>query len=118
MKNIHFPVKVSPCEFVKVPLLPNIDIPPSRVGWMYPYNSMLQPIFDIYMLEIFQSGISRRIFDPYNPESQECKGEGINPVNLNFVSIVFFILILGIVCSAFLLLLELCGLNLNKYVNQ
>ena len=116
--NILFSVNISTCAFIQIPILHNVDVPESSLGWMYPYDSMLQPLFDRYMLEIFQSGISRRIFDPYNPESQECKEEGINPVNLNFVAIVFFILILGIVFSAFLLLLELCGLNLNKYINQ
>ena len=36
-------------------------VPPMRQGWIYPINSMLQPIFDQFMADILITGVFDRI---------------------------------------------------------
>ena len=57
-----FSLGIDSCHFLAVPF--NFGLgkqPPSLIGWMYPENSMLQPLFDDYIFRILESGIFDRI---------------------------------------------------------
>ena len=81
-------------------------IPAIWVGWMYPYDSMLQPLFDKFTFEIFQ-GI-QKIHSRYTFNSYHCNNleEDFHPVNFGFVQILFYILISGAVLSLSILVIE------------
>ena len=65
------------------------DFPLSAVGWFYPYDSILQPLFDKYMLELFENGVFNRIVDTIHEKQPDCPAETVPKVNFSFVIIIF-----------------------------
>ena len=61
MSNQIFADNVSYCDFLEVTFESTFDIPPMPQGWIYPINSMLQPIFDQFMAEVLITGVFDRI---------------------------------------------------------
>ena len=91
---------MSSCDYG---MIPAHDIPTSNVGWMYPMNSMLQPLFDSCMQDLYESGITDRILkrleDPCTTKSQF-------QISFDFVMVLFLILAVGIVLALTTLGLE------------
>ena len=48
------------CDIIRMPLR---EIKPTTVGWMYPKNSLLQHMFDKFMIELYQNGIIDRLLN-------------------------------------------------------
>ena len=86
----------------------------NEMGWMYPYHSMLQPLFDKYMLELYQSGTVDRIVKYYDPETETCNEEHYQQITIDFVLIAFICLWIGIGASIVIIILEKCGVNALK----
>ena len=75
------------------------------VGWMYPYHSMIQPLFDRFTFEILQ-GI-HKIQDHYSYINYDCQlQKDFHSVNYGFVAILFYVLITGATLSLIFLWLE------------
>ena len=81
---------------------------------MFPYKSMLQPLFDQYMLELYQTGLIDRIFQSYQPWDTKCIIDGFNQVDLNFVLMMFAILGFGVILSGICLVFEMLGYEILK----
>ena len=95
--------------------LPISDFPVGTVGWFYPYDSILQPIFDRYMLEIFESGVYERIMDTkIGMKKTACQNEPVVKVDFPFVMAIFCILLGGVSISLLILVLELMGIDFLK----
>ena len=60
--------------------LPESEFPQSRNGWFDPYDSILQLLFDKYLLSLFESGVFKRIMETHDSKKLEC------PVNLALMS--------------------------------
>merc|ERR1712062_959487 len=58
-----FPGEVNICDFLTVPLK---DYKPVTIGWYYPKNSLLQELFDKYMLKLYQTGVLWKIENSYS----------------------------------------------------
>ena len=56
--SLYYSGEVNLCDFLIVPLK---DFKPVTIGWMYPKNSLLQELFDKYMLELYQTGVIQKI---------------------------------------------------------
>ena len=104
-------VKLSNCDYMQTSIS---DFPTSTVGWFYPYDSILQPIFDKYMLELFENGVFDKIEDTILAKQPNCPAETVPKVNFSFVTIIFFILFCGAMFSLMILLLEKNGLFFLK----
>ena len=79
------------------------------MAWMFPFHSMLQPIFDQYMFEISEAGLVDRIQQFYRPMLPTCSAEKYNEVDFNFVLVVFGMLGVGVVLAVIVFVLELFG---------
>ena len=97
---------LSNCDYMQTSMP---DFPLSSVGWFYPYDSILQPMFDKYMLELFENGVFDRIVDTILTKQPDCPAETVPKVNFSFVTIIFFILFGGAILSFLILLLEKNG---------
>ena len=104
---------MSYCELLQVQFESTYDIPPMRQGWIFPKHSILQPIFDEYMVEILKGGIYDRMKTNYGSANEICETRGMVPIDINFVAILFIILAAGIILSILLFILEKFGLNYN-----
>ena len=91
------------------------DIPPMQQGWIYPHNSMLQPIFDQFMVEVLKTGVFDRIRTNLRPPHPTCWADGMVPIDINFVAILFILLAIGILTSIFIFILEKFGVNCDIF---
>ena len=100
-------------NFSKCLVLDNEITPNERrnVGWMFPQSSMLQPIFDHYMFQLYEKGHIHKL--ALKPDTQVCESNDLVPVNFSFVLILFVVLSLGIILSSLTLILEKLGINTN-----
>ena len=92
------------------------DIPKMRNGHMFPYNSMLQPLFDRYMLSLFQDGILKRINTAYSSldDSVNCNDQQNFQVAFGYVQVLFVILGIGGISSIFVLVAEHISSHYNS----
>ena len=83
------------------------DIAPMWVGWLYPYDSVIQPLFDKFTFKAIY-GI-RKIQDRYSYVNYDCRlHKDFHSVNFAFVTVLFYLLILGIIISLMVLFIEKC----------
>ena len=75
---------------------------------MYPKNSILRNIFDKQLLEMYEKGIFSRQFQTVPNDSPQSV---VVPVNLEFVLVLFIILIVGTIMSLVTFVLEKYGFN-------
>ena len=91
------------------------DVPKLPFGYMFHNDSMLQPLFDKYLFNLYQEGIFDRVLTFYQPEAPDCHEKGeFDSVNFGFVQILFYILISGIVSACFIFSIEKCFLFKNQ----
>lgn len=96
-----------PCDFTYNTLL---DFPSLNTGYMYPNNSMLQPLFDKFWLQIDKEGVFDRIKMTYQNAFPQCVLDPFQPVNFNFVLLIFWILWIGIFVSLVIFIIEVAKL--------
>ena len=84
------------------------DLPRTLSGHMFPYNSMLQPLFDRYMHNLYQDGILNQIEERHAPQfSKQCTNDqNLREVNLDYVQILFICLGTGGIMSIAILMIE------------
>ena len=83
------------CDFLIVPLK---DYKPQTNGWMYPKNSLLQELFDKYMLELSQTGVIHRIENTFSlSNSKMCDEDaGFMQMGFDYVRLFFVLLAIGL----------------------
>ena len=104
---------MSICNYLQT-YLPESEFPLSRNGWFYPYDSILQPLFDKYLLSLFESGVFKRIMKTHDSKKLECPVKPIVLVDLPFVLGIFCILVGGVILSMLTFLLERNGFEFLK----
>ena len=108
---------MSICNYLQT-YLPKSEFPQSRNGWFYPYDSILQPLFDEYLLSLFENGVFKKIMETHDSKKLECPVKPIVLVDLPFVLVIFCILFSGVILSMLTFLLERNGFELlNKDFN-
>ena len=91
------------CDFLIVPLK---DYKPQTNGWMYPKNSLLQELFDKYMLELYQTGVIQKIENSF-PLSKMCLDEaGFTQMEFHYVRIFFVLFSIGLFLAIIIGLFE------------
>ena len=83
-------------------------------GWFYPYNSILQPLFDKYLLELFETGVFNKLLEDFNDKNLDCPAESYVKVELSFVIVIFCIFLGGVILSVVIFLFERNGVELLK----
>ena len=84
------------CDIIFVP----IEEFRSRTnGWMYPKNSILQPMFDKIMLKLYQNGVMESLKKKYFPKPICNKQKTYPQVDFEFTKLIFIILLFGIISS-------------------
>ena len=90
---------------------------PSTNGWMYPKHSLLQPLFDQYMLELYQTGIVQRIEKSHTIQNFCGEGDGYIRISFGFVEILFIVLSVGVSTAIIIALCEKLSQILRKLVH-
>ena len=69
----------------------------TRVGWLYPKDSILLRLADRVMLELTQQGIERKIYDKYFGQlsNMKCEVEPYHPVGYGILMVLFKVLAFG-----------------------
>ena len=78
------------------------DFWPRKVGWMYPYDSSIQPMFDKFMLHLYESGTIRRIEYSLLTKKPCLASNEYQEISFEFVKILFVILSIGLVAAIFI----------------
>ena len=95
-------------DFCKFDTHLEFGIPKVPGGYMYPFDSMLQPLFDRYMMTLNERGQIDEIFKKYMPKVPNCElNSNFQPVNFGFVQILFIFVCIGIFSGSVLLLFEI-----------
>ena len=94
---------VNLCDFLIVPLK---DYKPQTNGWMYPKNSLLQKLFDKYMLELYQTGVIRKMEKSFSPSKMCDEETGFIGMEFDFVSLFFVLLLIGLLLAIVICLYE------------
>ena len=101
-----------PCDF------DHVDLPEFNKGktaWMYPQNSMLQPIFDKALFEMDESGVLAR-HDPMNGiAGRFCSNTEFIQVDFGFTAVIFILITSGAILSILIFIGELIWSILKKY---
>ena len=71
-------------------------------GWMFPKNSILQPMFDRYKLKLYQNGIMQKLQETFLHMPKCDNNQPFVQVNFDFVAMIFHILIVGIILAIIL----------------
>ena len=83
-------------------------------GWMYPKDSILQTLFDNYMLELIQSGVAEQISQTFFKKQVCPASQELTEIGIDFVKSIFVILSCGIMTSIFISIMERIIHNQNK----
>ena len=94
--------------------LPESEFPLSKIGWLYPYDSILQPLFDHYLLELSETGLFDKIMNTIVEKKQDCPAETIIEVNFLFVNVIFYILVIGVCLALIIFFFEKNGFDFLK----
>ena len=94
-----------------IPLESKNYLPPTPLGWFFPDNSMLQPIFDKFFIQLFEEGVYNRIKQKIKPHQVDCPTENLAAVQFKFLIMIFASLALGILASLFIFIMEIKGLT-------
>ena len=95
--------KIDTCDLIKIPMK---EFRTATVGWMYPKNSMLQPIFDRFMKKLYRNGVIYKINTKYLQIGSICKIEGYPQAGFDVIGVLFFVLLVGILSSMILAIFE------------
>ena len=94
--------------------LPESEFPLWTIGWLYPYDSILQPIFDKYLLELSETGLFDKIMSTVIEKKQECLDDPVIEVDFRFVNVIFYLLITGVCLALIIFILESYGFDFLK----
>ena len=97
--------------------MPMKEYKPFTNGWMYPKHSLLQSLFDQYMLELYQTGIVQRIEKSHTIEKFCGEGNGYIRISFGFVEILFIVLSVGVSTAIIIALCEKLSQILRKLVH-
>ena len=64
-------------------------------GWMFPKDSILQPMFDRYKLKLYQNGIMQKLQETFLHMPKCNNGQPFVQVNFDFVAMIFHVLVVG-----------------------
>ena len=64
-------------------------------GWMFPKNSILQPMFDRYKLKLYQNGIMQKLQETFLHMPKCNNSKPFVQVNFDFVAMIFHVLVVG-----------------------
>ena len=79
------------------------EFPRLTQGWMYAKNSMLTKIFDREMQHILEKGIDKKLLHEHE---LDCPSDDFTSVGLDFVMILFIILIIGLIFAVIIFIVE------------
>ena len=79
--------------------MPLKDFKPVTIGWMYPKNSLLQELFDKYMLELYQTGVIWRIENYYASPNMCDEEAGFTQMGFDYVRLFFAVLSIGLILA-------------------
>ena len=103
-RNLYVGKHADPCEFGQSRVR---EISRTSYGMMFPYNSMLQPLFDKYMHHIYELGVYKRLFNEYMPSVPICDTNHQSfQVDFSFVQFLFITLLSGVVASIIIACIE------------
>lgn len=73
---------------------------------MYPKNSILQTLFDKYMLELVENGVLEHIENFFNSKATCTDSQEFTGIEIDFVKILFVLLFCGMAAAIVILILE------------
>ena len=73
---------------------------------MYHKNSILQPMFDKFILQLNQNGVLKRIHEFYQTTKDLCIDEGYPHTGYDIIGILFLTLFSGIMLAILVVLIE------------
>ena len=80
----------------------------TKSGWLYPKNSMLQPIFDEFMIDLHRFGIQPRLEEKYWETIDQIKCESeYEPVGMKIMIVLFELLCIGIGLATLTFIIEI-----------
>ena len=97
------------CDFLTVPLK---DYKPVTIGWYYPKNSLLQELFDKYMLKLYQTGVLWKIENSYSLIKKCDEETGFTQMGFDYVRLFFVLLSIGLFLAMVIGLYE----KINVYI--
>ena len=95
--------RIDTCDLMKVPLK---EFRTTTVGWMYPKDSMLQPMFDRFMRQLYRNGVIYKINNKYLQKQAVCKDDGYPRTGFDVIGILFLVLLIGISTSIIVAIVE------------
>ena len=102
--DFYYPMqRIDTCDLMKIPME---EFRTTTVGWMYPKNSMLQPIFDRFMKKLYHNGVIYKINTKYLQIGSICKNEGYPQAGFDVIGVLFLVLLIGISSSMILAIIE------------
>ena len=75
------------------------DFKPVSTGWMYPKNSLLQELFDKYMLKLYQTGVIKGIENSISPPTICAEETGFTQMGFDYVRLFFAVLSIGLILA-------------------
>ena len=94
--------------------LPESEFPSLPNGWFYPYDSILQPLFDKYLLELFETGVFNKVLNNFHTRKLDCPVEDYAKVELSFIIVIFYAFLGGVLLSLLTFLFERNGVEFFK----
>ena len=93
-KNLFVSVDLDPCKFGRHRIPELLDKP---IGWLFPNNSILRPLFNHYTMELQESGVFHKLQNHYLPVKSECPSVPFHQIDLGTVTVIFFLFSIGLI---------------------
>lgn len=101
------------------------EIPKDFLGWLYPQDSMLHPLFDRFFFKLSKSGITTKLLQTFitGRSQKDCQHLlETSQINFSLVEILFWILIIGVILALITFLIEIflysnCSRKINEFLS-
>ena len=77
--------------------LPEFPKPP--LGWLFPRNSILKPLFDRFFLWKKEHGVIQKLYDDQYKHKTDCTDEPFNAIDFQTVALLFALLSVGLILA-------------------
>ena len=99
------------------------EIPATSIGWLFPKNSILKPLFDWFYRRKREHGVVQKLYEESFKDKIGCSADApFNSIDIQIVALLFLVLSVGIVLAVIMLSFEKTNFTIfrpmEKFRNQ
>ena len=83
-----------------------LELPKNKIGWLFPNNSILRPLFDRFFMKHRENGVIAKLKREFMKNEVTCPTEPFNQIDFKTLGVLFGLLLSGILLALFTIGIE------------